>query len=132
MHINWLAVIAAAVINMIIGGIWYSPAMFGASWMALIGKRREEIRGGAGRAYILAFIVALVFAYVLARFVRYAGAHSLGRGALIGFLAWIGFVATSGAGDVIFAGRPVKLYAITNGYQLVTFIINGALLAAWS
>ena len=106
--------------------------MFGKSWMALTGKGMEGMKGGAGRAYGQAFIVALVTAYVLARFVTYAGAHSIGRGAVIGFLAWIGFVATSSAGDVSFAGRPTKLYAIINGYQLVTLIINGALLATWA
>ena len=132
MHVNWVAVIVAAIINMIVGAIWYSPGVFGKNWMALTGKRMDDMKSGAGRAYGQAFVVALITAYVLARFVGYAGAHSIVRGAVIGFLAWIGFVATSSAGDVIFGGRPTKLYAITNGYQLVVLIINGALLATWS
>ena len=31
--INWWAVLAAAVINMVIGAIWYSPSGFGKPWM---------------------------------------------------------------------------------------------------
>ena len=130
-HINFLAVLAAAVANMIIGSIWYSPGVFGRTWMSLIGKRMEDMKGGAGRAYAAAFVVALILAYVLAHFVGYTQAYSVGQGIQLGFWVWLGFVATTSTGDYIFAGRPRQLYFINNGYQLVTLLVNGALLAAW-
>ena len=130
-HINFLAVLAAAVANMIIGSIWYSPGVFGKIWMGLIGKRVEDMKGRAGPAYAAAFVVALILAYVLAHFVGYTQAYSLGQGIQLGFWVWLGFVATTSTGDYIFAGRPRQLYFINNGYHLVTLLVNGALLAAW-
>jgi len=130
-HINFYAVIAAAVISFIIGAIWYSPGVFGSTWMALIGKRPEDMRSGAGQAYVGVFISALILAYVLARFISLAGAHTIGDGAQIGFWVWIGFVATTSVGGVLFAGMPPKLWSINNGFQLVSLVIIGAVLARW-
>ena len=130
-QINFLAVVAAAVVNMVIGGIWYSPGVFGKTWMNLAGIRPGNMKGGAGPAYAQMFVVALIFAYVLARFVGYAQAHTLGQGIALGFWVWIGFVATTSAGDYIFGGRPRQLFVLNNGYQLVTLLVNGSLLALW-
>ena len=39
--VNYLAVLVAAIINMVIGSIWYSPSMgFGKSWMKYSGAGR--------------------------------------------------------------------------------------------
>jgi len=130
-QINFLAVVAAAVANMIIASIWYSPGVFGKRWMTLAGIRQEGDMKGAGPAYAAAFVVALILAYVLAHFVGYTQAHTLGDGLQLGFWVWLGFVATTSAGDYIFGGRPRPLYVLNNGYQLVTLLINGVLLALW-
>ena len=31
--INWLAVLVAGVSSFVVGGIWYSPGLFGKAWM---------------------------------------------------------------------------------------------------
>ena len=31
-EVNWLAVVAAAVVSFFIGGLWYSPVMFLKAW----------------------------------------------------------------------------------------------------
>ena len=31
--INWLAVLVAGISAFVVGGIWYSPALFGKAWM---------------------------------------------------------------------------------------------------
>lgn len=130
-HVNFLAVVVAAVLNMILGAIWYSPAVYGKTWMALVGKRAEDMRSGAGRGYVLGFIAALILAYVLASVIGIAQAKGILQGARVGFWMWIGFVATTSAGDVLWAGRPAKLYFINTGYNLAALIVMGALLAAW-
>jgi uncharacterized protein DUF1761 len=130
-HINVLAVVVAAVANMIIGSIWYSPGVFGKTWMSLAGVQPGNMKGGAGPAYAGSFVVALILAYVLAHFVGYTQASTLGQGIQLGFWVWLGFVATTSSGDYIFGGRPRPLYVINNGYHLVTLLVNGALLAVW-
>ena len=39
-HINYLAVLAAAVSTFVIGGLWYSPVMFQRGWIARVRSSR--------------------------------------------------------------------------------------------
>ena len=32
-NINWLAVLVAGISAFVVGGIWYSPGLFGKAWM---------------------------------------------------------------------------------------------------
>jgi hypothetical protein len=129
--INVMTVIAAAVVNMIIGSVWYSPALFAKQWVKLTGRKIEDMKG-AGSGYVIAGIGALVQAWILAHFVQYAGASTAVKGAMIGFWLWVGFVAVTNGVNTIFAGRRKKLWAIDSGYFLAVLIVNGALLAVWS
>ncbi len=132
-HINYVAVLVAAIINMVIGAIWYSPAVFGTTWMALVGKKPEDLQKGMlPRSYGLMFVAALVLAFVLVTVIRAAHVGTAMGGVKVGIAVWIGFVLTTSSGLVIFEGRPVKLYWLNNGYHAVTLVINGALLAAWA
>ena len=40
--VNWLAVVACVVSNMIIGSIWYNPATFFKTWWKGIGKKETD------------------------------------------------------------------------------------------
>ena len=132
MHVNYPAVVIAAVLNMVVGAIWYSPAVFGATWMALTGKASGDMKSGSmGRSYGLMFLAALVLAFAVAKFVGYMQATTLIGGARAGIWIWIGFVLTTTAGFYIFEGRPAKLYWLNNGFHLVSLVIMGALLAVW-
>ena len=33
LELNYLAIVAAALANFVVGGLWYSPALFGGPWM---------------------------------------------------------------------------------------------------
>ncbi len=77
------------------------------------------------------FIGDLVMAYVLARFVGHYGAVNLWDGIVVGFLAWLGFVATIMAGSIFYEKKPTELVAINAGYQLVTILVMGVILAVW-
>ena len=71
--VNYLAVLIAALINIFLGMLWYSPAMFAKAWMASIGKTPEEISGNtAGVYYVINTVASLILAYVLAMFVRFS------------------------------------------------------------
>ena len=132
-HINYVAVVITAILSMVIGAIWYSPGVFGTAWMALVGKKPEDLQKGmTPRSYGLMFVAALVLSFVLVTVIRAAGVHSAMGGIKVGIAMWIGFVLTTSAGLVIFEGRPVKLYWLNNGYHGVTLVINGAILAAWA
>jgi hypothetical protein len=48
-HINYLAVLTAAVSTFVIGGLWYSPALFRRSWMAANGFAEADLAKGGAR-----------------------------------------------------------------------------------
>ena len=129
-QINYLAVLATAVVNILLGMLWYSPILFGNIWMKAIGKTKEEL-GGAGVGYVFTIITALITAVVLALFIGYAQADTILKGIQTGFWIWLGFVATTTLAGVLWEGQPLKVYLIYNGLQLVTFIVMGSILAVW-
>ncbi len=44
--INWLAVLVAGVSAFVLGGVWYSPALFGKAWMKENKMTVEEVQKG--------------------------------------------------------------------------------------
>jgi hypothetical protein len=132
--LNYLAVLVAAILNMAVGAVWYSPAVAGKRWMELMGFKQEDMQArmsGAPRAYALTFLASLLMAYALARVIWYAEAFTLAGGALIGLLAWLGFVVTSHAANYLFEGKSMSLFTLNMGYHLVGLVLMGALLGAW-
>lgn len=129
--VNWLAVVAAAVINMVVGAVWYMPDVFGKEWSKLVGRKMEAMKEGAASAYALTTLGALVQAWVMAYFVAWAVATTAMEGALVGLMLWVGFVAVTQGVNTVFAGGRKKLWAINTGYFLVVLVANGVLLAVW-
>ena len=132
LHFNHLAILASAVLQWILGAIWYSPALFAKPWMALAGiqpgssKKSRMISG-----MIMSFVASLILSFVLAHILLWAGAGRIRWGALIGFITWAGFIAAPLSAQYIYEGRPFKLFAINTGYWLVALIMSGALMARW-
>jgi hypothetical protein len=129
--LNWAAIIVAALVPMVLGALWYSPALFAEPWMRAVGRTREELTG-AGLGYVLSGIAALLMSYTLARIVRWAEVDDLWNGALVGLLAWVGLVATVLAVTTYFGGRPRRLWVINAGYQLVALVVVGAIHGVWA
>ena len=76
--VNYLAVIAAIAVNMIVGAVWYSPLLFARPWMAANGFTEEQIKaqGSATRGYIVSVIASVVIAFAIALFAQAAGRWS--------------------------------------------------------
>lgn len=63
MEQNYLLLFATALIPMIIGSIWYSPKLFGNTWMKVAGKTEDELQSGnmaviLGVAYLFSIILS--------------------------------------------------------------------------
>lgn len=128
---NYIAVVVAAILNMVLGYVWYGP-LFGNMWMKLTGRTKESMKGEKDQMPMVMgsmFLGALVMAYVLAVFVKMAGAGTIAEGAMVGFWAWFGFVATVMLQDVLYEKKNKQLASINLGYNLVALLINGAVLA---
>ena len=132
--VNLLTVLVAAIATMALGFLWYSPTLFGEPWMKLMGFTKESMekaKKNMGPMYGLSFVATLVMALVLAYVVKFVGAMTLAGGLKTGFGMWLGFVGPVQMTDVIFGGKSWKLYKINTGYQLVSLVLMGAILALW-
>ena len=123
---NWIAIIVATVAAMVIGFLWYGPA-FGKTWMALTGRGMGTGQP-AGPLYALTALAAFVEAIALNWFINETGWTTGAGGALIGLYAGLGFIATAFFSQVLFAGRPPRLYAIDAGYQVFQAVVLGAII----
>lgn len=128
-HVNWLAVVAAALSSFLLGGIWYS-ALFSKAWQAAAGVSDEQMRSG-NKAVIFggAFVLSLVQSAVFAMFLGPNPALALGVGA--GFAAGLCWVAAGLWMTYLFEYRSLKLALINGGYATLQFTIIGAILGAW-
>lgn len=130
--INLVPVILAALVNMVIGILWYSPYLFGKYSLKVQGKTPEDKpSGNNGIMYVLNTITSLVFAYVLAHIVKFANLNTVMLGAQAGFWIWLGFVVTAVLPVYLFESRPKMLYIIYITYQFFSITIMGAILSLW-
>ena len=130
-QINYLAVGVAAVATIVIGALWYSPLLFGNLWLKANGYTQEQMRAKAGRALMVSLVCYVVMAFVLSVLVSYAGASTAVQGAFLGFLVWIGFLATLGMTAQMYSEKPLSIYVMDAGYQLVYAVVMGVILATW-
>jgi len=134
LHINILAVIITAIVTFGIGALWYSPLLFGKQWMAfneVTAEKAAAMRKDSLRLYGTSFVCYLVMAAVFAVLLRITHIDRIVGGAKLGFMLWLGFVATVGLTGSLYSGRSFKAYALDAGYQLVFLVVMGVILMAW-
>lgn len=130
-NVNPYAVLAAAVSMFVLGGLWYSPALFARAWQQAAGVSDEQVKSGSpAKIFGLAFVFSLVMAANLAMFLADPKTDAA-WGATAGFLAGFGWVTLSIGILSLFERRPWKYVAINGGYLTISFVIMGAILGAW-
>ena len=128
-HVHWLAVAVAAIAGFPLGALWYGP-LFGSSWMALTGITKERAQqANMVKIYGTTLLLNLIIATSLAMFI--GPTANLHFGLFAGFMAGLTYVAAAFGITYLFEFRPLKLWAINAGYQVIVFSIMGAILGAW-
>jgi hypothetical protein len=133
-HVNYLAVLVSGVAIFLLGGLWYSPALFAKKWVALLGKSEAEMKAGTGPMpvmLLMAFLCGLVSAFALAVVMHHFSDVTVVRGAMIGVICWIGFAGATSYANALFSMKPRALWLIDSGFNLVSFVIAGVILALW-
>lgn len=129
-EINYLSVIVATIAAFAIGGLWYSPVLFGAVWQKELKLSNEEIQNTNmplifGGAFILNFIAAIV----LEMFIGKSATWDFGL--IAGLLVGIAWIATALGTNYLFARKTFKLFMIDASYFIVYFAVMGVILGAW-
>ena len=127
---NWLAIIVATGTAFVLGGAWYAKRLFGGAWMQDVGLTEEDANDvNMARTFGGAFALQLIAAMTLATLLGpdstwLSGLHT-------GLIVGIGFLATAYGVTYLFEQRPLRLFMINAGYNVVLLAIMGAIIGGW-
>ena len=137
MGVNLWAVLGSAVATMVIGFLWYSPFLFAKPWTVAMGydpedkARIAQMQKTAGPKYGIAFLASLLSAFLLGKIIFHLAISSALYGMKVGLAVWLAFVMTVQLTDKLFGDRPLRLFLINTGYQLLCYLAMGAILGEW-
>ncbi len=126
-----LAMLGAVVSRMVLGALWYSPALFLKPWMRMTGISAEQMKQGMGKKIGFDIIGSVLMAFAMYHSVLYAHVTSVPFGLALGFLNWLGFVALATISMVTYEKRPAGIFWLHNGYNLISLMVMGAIIAVW-
>ena len=125
MEVAFFPVLAAGVVAVLLGWAWYHPSVFGTAWMRMSNVTPEMAERGKKRMPLI-MLVALVASMLIAWVMNYIGillgVYDVVGAIVLGFWCWVGFVAPTMLGMILWEQRPFRLYLINTLYWLVTFI----------
>ena len=131
---NFGAILVSGAASLVIGFVWYGP-LFGKAWGSYTGWTEAKIKTIPGSrmalTYGLSFIAAVIAAAVLAFLARTMGATSVMDGAALGLLTGIGILAMGFATTFLFEHKPVGLWLIVAGYEVVYLVTAGIIVTLW-
>ena len=132
MKTNYAAVFIAAIAYWLLGAVWYG-VLFSKPWMALENMSIEQAKSmNPVLPYVITFVLNLLIAYALAQICIWRNANTVGRGASVGVLLWIGFVGPITFTTYMYEMRPKELFAINQFYPLAGLVLMGAIIGAWT
>ena len=130
-QINYLAVLVAALSTFIIGGLWYSPMLFGKPWMRANNFTDADLQTfSKARMFGWSFVFSLVMALNLAMFLADDRTNTI-WGMTAGALTGLGWVAMAVAIIGVFENKSWAYILINGGYMTVAFTLMGAIIGAW-
>lgn len=160
MDINFIAILVAAIIPLIIGFIWYNPKTFGKAWIRESGLTAESLKGGN---LLAIFVLTFIFSFFIVFILQFLTIHQTGalgmiggdpnqalpsytafmsdygmafrtfkHGALHGFMAGAFFIFPVLAINALFERRSWKYIFINSGYWVVCTTIMGGIVCSWN
>ncbi len=130
-HVNYLAVVVAAIVNYVIATIWYA---------AIFGKARQKLTGitemkPAPMNIVLSLIGSLVLSFVLCHSIAFGNAYTnmsgIGGGLMGGFFGWLGYIAPVTLTTKLYEKKPWGLWLLDNAFWLSSLLVMGMILSSW-
>ena len=132
---NWIAVIIAALIPMLVGFIYYHKAVFGKPWMNSLGLTDEDLKGGnMAVIFGISLLMSLMMSMFLLGNVDGPGQegqydsfkHGALHGAILAIMIAIPVLVTNG----LFERKNFKNLGINALYWVITLTLMGGVLDA--
>jgi hypothetical protein len=130
--VNWWAVVVAALSIFVLGYLWFG-LVFKKAWQRLSGVAGVKM---SAASLIVALVGSFVMSYVFQHALVFASAYlkmsGVGGGLEAGFFNWLGFVAPVTIGIVTYQRKPFTLWLLQNAYWLLSLLVMGIILSAWT
>jgi hypothetical protein len=123
--VNWIAVVVAVVLMQALGFLWYGP-LLGEAWLAAMPAPPAD--DNMTTTMVLGVLNTVIVAVGLAWLFARLGVTGLMPALATAFLVWLFFSFTTMAIDYLYLGHNARLVAINMGYQLVSYLVAGAVL----
>ena len=120
--LNIAGIITATFTGMVLGGLWYSPLLFGKQWMAAINKTPETIGTTTGpmMGSIVASLLTVTGISILYSFI---GIEQLIDAITIGLCLGVLIVFPALLSDNLFCGWGTRLLVIQSGYRILAILL---------
>lgn len=130
-HVNFLAIIVAAIANYLIATIWYA-AIFAKTWQKLTGITDMK---PAPMNVVLVLIGSFVLSFVLYHSIVFGNAYlkmgGAAGGLCGGFFGWIGYIAPVTLSTKLYEKKSWGLWLLDNGFWLISLLVMGIILSLW-
>lgn len=139
---NWLAIIVAGLVPMVMGALYYGP-IFGKTWMDSLGYTEDDMKGNEAITYGLALLMAIILAFSLKTTMElthkdvvdgaltFGSFHTFKHGALHGAFACLLSVVPVIVSLSLFQKNTAKNILLNVFFWVITMAIMGGILDAW-
>lgn len=132
--LNWPAVLVAALSSFVVGGLWYSPKVFGNAWMIASKLTAEKIKhGNTGKIFGFTALFSVFMAATLAIFLtdamwnaKVGTAAGMVAGGIVGIWTFSAIAIHS-----LFELKSWRYILINGGYSVVSLVLMGAIIGGW-
>jgi hypothetical protein len=130
-QIIFLAVLVAVIANQVLGALWYSPILFGNTWIRELNIDADSIsKKDATKSMIRAFLYSIINLLLLAYFIQVVQTDCTAKGLMVGFLLGLFAIVQMGI-NATFESKTLKLFIINASYPLISYSICGIIIGAW-
>ena len=129
LHINEPAIVVSALLAAAVGSIWYSPLVFGTSWMKTVGLTAQDEHAFPFGEVVKGIGAQLVFFLLISQFIPLVQ-EELFTMMQIGALLTL-IIGSHMLVHVIMEKRPLSYFLITIGYTAITVFGGLAVITYW-
>ena len=161
MDFNWIVLLGAALVPLVVGFVWYHAKTFGNAWMQTAGVTQDQIgKGNMPLIFGLTFLFSLMLAFMLHSMVIHQYAiyslvadmtpeqaeplvtdfnnkfgtlyRTFGHGAFHGVIIGLFFVLPVLGINALFERKGFKYIAINVGFWIVSLALMGGIVCQWA
>ncbi len=133
--INYLAVLVAVIVSMVIGLVFYHRSVFGRTLMNLLGHSDDTVQVGSPLTYPVVVVATFLTAWVLAGAAflayRFYQGSFLISALVTGWILWLSFTVARMLVHDLLDTRTLKLTALTALNEFITVTAMGLIIGLW-